>query len=114
MNSDWKTKTYSFSWLRDMADPDALSTFDWLKDIGVVPADVATMQVVQVRLDIDPNHIPAGYLAASAYEWDTWGPSEPDDLLDALEVEIKGDSRTFVALLLTALGREVTDAAEAA
>jgi hypothetical protein len=61
----------------------------------------------KVRLGFDAEAVPAGYLASAAYEWDTWGESQPEDFIDAIEAELLPEKRDFIAKLLTALGRSV-------
>jgi hypothetical protein len=59
----------------------------------------------KVRLTFDPEAIPAGYIASAAYEWDSWGDSEPEDFVLAIEAELHPEKRDFIARLLTELGR---------
>jgi hypothetical protein len=63
------------------------------------------MPAEKVKLGYDPEAVPAGYLASAAYGWDTWGPSEPEDFINAIECELVPERRDFIAQLLTALGR---------
>jgi hypothetical protein len=63
------------------------------------------MPAEKVRLGFDIEAVPAGYLASAAYEWDTWGPSQPEDFINAIEAELLPEKRDFIAKLLTALGR---------
>jgi hypothetical protein len=114
MKPDWMARTFTFSWLARYAAEFAhyRSTFEWLKAIGVVPNDVESMRTsqVQVKLDLDPERIEAGYLAAVAYEWDSWGESSPTDLIFALECELKDSpQRDAVATILLALGRAASE-----
>lgn len=112
MNSDWTKKTYDFNWLARKAAEYApvMWTVDWLKAIGVIPTDVDAMKVSQVRLELDPDAIEAGYLASVAFEWDSWGPSSPTDLMFALECELKGSpQRDAISDTLLALGRAATE-----
>jgi hypothetical protein len=41
------------------------------------------------RLNLQPDHIPAGYLAEVAYEWDTWGESTPPEFIEAFSAEVR-------------------------
>lgn len=108
MATDWKMRTVSLSELR--RDAEVIGEWDWgilgfLRNIGVVPWDVRISLPESVRLNVNPDAIPVGYLASMAYEWDTWGPSQPSDFLDALECELVPQRRDFIARVLTALGR---------
>lgn len=108
MISDWKTQSVSLTQLRyeaEMMGPWDFGVYHWLQNIGVVPWSVQTMPAEKVRLGFDPEAVPAGYLGSAAYEWDTWGPSQPEDFIDAIECELVPEKRDFVAKLLTALGR---------
>lgn len=109
-NSDWNKRKYAFSqlseWAEDFEHLD--SCVEWLRVLGILPADVERVKPAQVRLELDPQGIDAGYLAAVASEWDSWGPSSPVDLMKALKCELKGSSqRDVIAAVLTALGKEV-------
>jgi hypothetical protein len=108
---DWKTLSVNLSRLRDLAERPgwgvAYPAFEFLKEIGAVPAYVTTMPNEKVRLGLNPGHIPAGYLASAAYEWDTWGPSHPTDFVDMLEAELNPEKREFISTLLTSLGRSI-------
>jgi len=81
--------------------------FSFLKNIGVVPWEVNYMPTRKVRFSLDPNYIPADYLASAAYEWDTWGESQPLDFVEAIEAEIDPKSRDYVSAFLELLGRTV-------
>jgi hypothetical protein len=87
----------------------AHSAFGFLKEVGVVPENVMTIRFEKVRLGVDRESVPAGYLASAAYEWDTWGPSHPSDFIDAIDEELNPRRREFVAALLTSLGRSVQE-----
>jgi len=105
----WLTSSVSLDELRVKAAPWSweIGAFEFLHQIGLVPHEVKTMPAAKVRLNIDPEAIPVGYLAATAYEWDTWGPSHPEDFVDMLEAELKPEKRDFIAAILTSLGRSV-------
>lgn len=118
MTSDWTKKLYRFSMLKHIAEMTGpyTSVVAWLKDINVIPADVTYVKPTQVKNELDPLNIDAGYLASVAYEWDSWGPSHPEDFMDALACELKGSAqRDAVSAILVALGRatEGTDAVAA-
>jgi len=108
MTMDWKTLPISLTHLRYEADamgPWDFGVYGWLQNVGVVPWSVPSMPAEKVRLGFDVEAVPAGYLASAAYEWDTWGPSQPEDFIDAIEAELLPEKRDFIAKLLTALGR---------
>lgn len=110
-NSDWTKRTYTFSALREWAEDFAHldNTVAWLKAMGVIPSDVTHVKPKQVKLELDPKAIEGGYLAAVAYEWDSWGPSSPLDLVAALRCELKGaPERDIIAGILTMLGKATT------
>lgn len=106
----WKTHSVSLRDLRIEAEnlePWNHGVFAFLKNIGVVPWTVASTPLAKVRLNIDPSSIPADYLASCAYEWDTWGESQPSDFIRAMDAELNPDKRDFIAAILTSLGRSV-------
>lgn len=109
--NDWGTTTMRD--LRRMARPhsDLTSTFEWLKAIGLVPQETKRMDIRQVLTDLDPENISVQYLAAAAFEWDSWGPASPDQFLKALSAECRGAKRDLVVETLTMLGREMAVAA---
>lgn len=110
MNSDWTKRKYTFSRLREWAeDFDYMdSCFSWLKVLGIVPENVESVKPSQVKMELDPQGIDAGYLASVAFEWDSWGPSSPVDLINALRCELKGSpERDIVSGVLTMLGKAV-------
>lgn len=107
---DWTKGIYSMDWLIDKAltVPECYrgTVFDWLKVIGVVPHDIEKVRPVLALIDTDGTKMRAGYLAASAYEWDGWGESQPIDFVKAIRLETKGYAgRDVIAETLTALGR---------
>jgi hypothetical protein len=83
----------------------AMPAFEFLKEVGVVPANVMSMPAEKVKLTLDRKAIPAGYLASAAYEWDTWGPSHPSDFVDAINTELDPAKRDLIGSVLTELGR---------
>jgi hypothetical protein len=106
----WKTSSVSLRNLRIEAEnlePWDYGVFAFLKNIGVVPWNVASAPRHKVRLNINPSAIPADYLASCAYEWDSWGPSQPSDFIRAMDAELNPDKRDFIAAILTSLGRSV-------
>lgn len=81
----------------------------WLYAIGVVPNNVIRLATREVKTDLDREEINCGYLAASAYEWDVWGPSTPDEFLDAIECELSGSNqKSAIYGVLLALGRDAS------
>ena len=107
---DWGTTTMRD--LRRLARPhsDMNSIFEWLKAVGLVPQDVKRMDIRQVLTDLDPENISVKYIAAAAYEWDTWGPSTPDQFLKAISAECRGAKRDLIVETLMSLGREMVSA----
>lgn len=117
MNSDWEKKRYRFAVLERIAQMTGpyTSIVAWLKDLYIIPREVESMRVAQVKLDLDPLNIEAGYLAAVAFEWDSWGASHPEDFIDALRCELRGSGeRDTVSAILLALGRVSTEGTNAA
>lgn len=107
---NWQERSVSLQTLRE----EAANLGEWnhgifgfLQNIGVVPWEVRSMPAQKVRLNIDTEAIPAGYLASAAYEWDSWGLSQPRDFIEAIDAELNPRKREFVSTLLTALGRSV-------
>lgn len=105
---NWITDSVSLQDLRTQAE--ALEPWDWgvfgfLQNIGVVPWGVKSMPQAKIRLNIDPEEVPVGYLASAAYEWDSWGPSQPTDFINALECELLPAKRDFIVSLMSALGK---------
>ena len=110
MKPEWMTRTYEFSQLERWAGQfkNMHGIVRWLRAIGVIPNDVAMVKPAQVRLELDPGSIEGGYLAAVAFEWDTWGDSTPPDFIRALRCELSGaPERDSIARTLLALGRSV-------
>lgn len=107
----WQDTSVSLSRLRQLAEQPgwgvAHPAFEFLHEVGVVPETVKTASPAKVRININREAIPAGYLASVAYEWDTWGPSHPLDFVEALEAELDPSKREFISTLLTTLGRSV-------
>lgn len=96
MKPEWMSTTFSLAQLREMARPFGHLTniTSWLYRIRVMP-DVR-VRAMNPKADLDPNAIPAGYLASVAAEWDDLGPSSPKQFLDALECETRGAKRDVV------------------
>lgn len=109
MTTDWKTRPVSLTQLRSRASTWGwgIGAFEFLHQEGIVPHEVKSMPAEKVKLTYDMEAIPAGYLASAAYEWDSWGPSHPEDFTDAIDAELNPQKRDFIAQLLTALGRSV-------
>lgn len=87
-----------------------MSAVDWLKALAIIPDDVNWMRPVLPKIELDPAAIPVGYLAAVAFEWDSWGESTPEQFLDAIQCEMRGARRDAIAELLMSLGREANQA----
>lgn len=111
---NWAKQMTTLSDLRRSAfrHRDMRSTMDWLKKEGLVPEDVKKRRVAQARVDLDPKNIPVGYLADSAYEWDSWGESSPVEFVKAMGMETRGSTaRDLISETLALLGREQKEAA---
>ena len=92
-------------WNRNMT-----SAVEWLKRVGLIPADVENVKPRQALTDLDPEAVRLDYLAAVAFEWDTWGPASPVDLVKALEAETRGARRDLITETLLSLGRQMETA----
>lgn len=107
--ANWVNVSLSLSHLRRLSEQPGwgatFPAFEFLREVGAVPEDVRSIASEKVRLSLDPEAVPAGYLAAAAYEWDTWGPSHPSDFIEAMENELLPHRRDYIASLLTELGR---------
>lgn len=91
---------------------DMSSAFEWLQKTGLVPDNVTKMRVRQVLTDLDPEAVSVEYLAAAAYEWDSWGPASPVEFVKAIGAETRGSSqRDLIMETLTTLGRQSAVAA---
>ena len=109
---NWQDYSYSMESLRrdaDYLEPWNDGAYHFLQNAGYVPWDVQSVAATKVRLNIALDAIPAGYLASAAYEWDSWGPSQPSDFLDAIEAELNPAKRDLIAAVLTSLGRSVSE-----
>ena len=111
--AEWTTATTNLKDLRRLAfeNREMTSSFQWLKDIGLVPKNVTRMDIRQVLTDLDPENIKVGYLAAAAFEWDTWGPASPVDFIKAIATEARGAKRDLITETLMSLGRQMAEAA---
>lgn len=87
------------------------SAFEWLRTIGLVPEGVTRMNIRQVLTELDPERVSVSYIAASAYEWDTWGPASPVDFMRAIAFEARGAKRDLIVETLMSLGREMAQEA---
>ena len=109
VTSEWKTETYGIAWLKKQAyDHRHLQSAEaFLRDIGVVPADVDKLydRTVVISTSLPKAAIPARYIATMASEWDSWGPSSPVEFINALACECAGtNQRDVVAETLASLG----------
>lgn len=92
-STDWTKTLFQFDHLNQFAKvrTDLTSAVDFLKSIQVIPADVVHVPAPDyVNTNLNPEGIPAGYLAALAFDWDKDGPSKPSDFVDSLRPELKG------------------------
>lgn len=109
-NSDWQQKIYTFSELRQFAyvRQDMSRAVDFLKAMQVIPYTVERVPAPDyIKTNLDPEQIPAGYLAALAYEWDSDGPSTPLEFIDSLRPEMMGTAeRDNVREQLEMVGKE--------
>lgn len=103
--ANWGTTTLAHLRTESFRHRHMTSAFEWLKVIGLVPEGVARMDVRQV-VELDPDSVPVSYIAASAFEWDTWGESSPVDFIKAISAEARGAKRDLIIETLTALGNE--------
>lgn len=108
-SQNWQDRSVSLNRLAALAAPWShdIGAFEFLHQAGIVPHEVKSAPAVKVRLSIDPDFVPAGYLASAAYEWDTWGTSHPEDFVEAMKAELNPDRRSFISAILTSLGRSV-------
>lgn len=108
--SAWMNELWTFDQLNQFAQvrKDRTSAVDFLKSVQVIPYEVKNMPSPDyIVTHLDPNAIPAGYLASLAYEWDKDGPSSPGEFIDALRPELKGSpQRDVVHEQLEAAGKE--------
>jgi hypothetical protein len=89
----------------------------WLKILTVMPESVGWRRGARVvQTNLDPNRIPAAYLAELAHDWDLYmgerfdyiTPDDtPRDFVAALAFELKGSSKkAAVQSVLDSLGRD--------
>jgi hypothetical protein len=55
------------------------------------------MSEPSIKTEINPDTIKCGYLAASAFQMERWGPISPTEFLDVIELEIAGSHKNIVA-----------------
>lgn len=108
---DWKQRRFNFNELRQFAAvrTDETSAFRFLQSIQVVPYEVKRVSAPDyIVTNLDPDSIPAGYLAALAYEWDRDGPSSALEFVDSLRPEMNGThEREAVREQLERVGQEL-------
>lgn len=108
--SAWTKQLWTFDHINQFAQvrTDLTSAVDFLKSIQVIPYDVKSMPAPNyIVTRLDPQSIPAGYLASLAFEWDADGPSSPSEFVDALRPELKGSpEREVVREQLETAGKE--------
>ena len=110
ISQTWQQQPISLTSLHDEVERTGswdYGIFEFLHNIGVVPWGVKSVAASKVLTGLDPDAVPSGYLASAAYEWDSWGPSQPIDFIRALEAELHPEKRDFIAALLTTLGRSI-------
>jgi hypothetical protein len=80
-----------------------------LKAVQVIPYDVVHISAPDyVNTNLNPDGIPAGYLAALAYEWDKDGASSALEFVDSLRPELRGSpEREAVREQLDVAAREI-------
>ena len=112
-STDWKSKTYTLDWLQTHAQGCTYihgfvkGALHFLVHVGVIPEGVQwNRKNANPKTSVDPNNIPAVYLAEVALEWDAEGPSTPLQFISALRAEIAGTSEnSVVSETLGELGR---------
>lgn len=108
--SEWQKQTVTFDFLKKSAKgfPLKLPMLTWLRIIGVVPMMLEWRRSNRLpNTNLDPDKIPAGYLAEVAYEWDQDGRTTPAEFIEALAFEVNGTaSKNQVASVLRELGAE--------
>jgi hypothetical protein len=95
MNSDWAQRRFTFNDLKQFAAVrgNMERAVDFLKAAQVIPYDVVHISAPDyVNTNLNPDAIPAGYLAALAYEWDKDGPIDDSALefVESLRPELRG------------------------
>jgi hypothetical protein len=99
MRSEWESKIFSYTWLKEKANDSPGMMMDWLVRIGVVPRGTKWKRTNRiVNTSLKPSGIPAGYLAEVAYEWDSWGGgSTSRQFIQALSFEMAGSEKKAIA-----------------
>lgn len=97
---DWKTQTYNLEWLKNMASQSLeTSAIRFLKGSGIMPWDLDWKRGNAIPRTLDPNAIPASYLAEVAFDWDKDGASSAKEFIDAIEFEVRGTEKNELAAL---------------
>lgn len=89
----WTEQTVTFDYLQREANSsnDYGSMVRWLQNIGVIPLNVNFTRPNRLpKLNLDPNAIPAEYLAEFAVDFDNEGASSPREMVAALAFEVRG------------------------
>ncbi len=115
MSSNWSNKTYSLESIRSAANHyDELTieggkpfAMDFLYWSGIIPQNVDWKRRNAVpRTSLDPDAIPAGYLAEVAYEWDDDGSAPIHAFVNMLAFEcLDTRQNSVVNETMTDLGR---------
>jgi hypothetical protein len=91
--SAWQSRLFSFKDLRQFAAvrKNDSRAVEFLKAVLVIPYEVERVPAPDyVNTNLNPDSIPAGYLAALAYEWDKDGPSTALEFVESLRPELAG------------------------
>lgn len=111
MKLDWDKETWTFDHLNQFAAVrgEHTSAMAFLKSIQVVPSSVGRVPAADyIVTNLNPNAIPAGYLASLAQDWDNDGESSPQEFVNALRPELRDfPERDAVRDTLEAAGREL-------
>ena len=98
-NLEWTRQTTTFDYLKSKTKgfPTKMSMVAWLKLIGVVPLTAEWRRGNRLpNTNLNPDFLPAGYLAEFAYDWDKDGRTTPAEFLDALAFEVQGTKQKAV------------------
>lgn len=104
LNSDWKEATWDYDQLMRLAHRSETSIVEWLRQVGVIPADVKWRRApMSIYNGLERKSIKARALAELAYEFDTIGVGTPKEYMNWLYFEIKDSPvrEQFMAVLAT-------------
>ena len=106
-NRDWERNTVTFDYLEKHASDEPMSMVEWLQSFGVIPEGVEFRRRNAIPKTINPEAIPAGYLAEVALSWDDEGFTSSEAFLFMLQAETNGTSQhDSISETLESLGRE--------